>query len=88
MHPYEELTGKGDFLGIAPVNFAAYAGLPDLSSSDIALKNCSEPYHQTKLFLYKEASRENFIRQIFNYNTATVLTHATQTAWALSPCFF
>ena len=59
-----ELTGKGDFLGIAPVNFAAYAGLPDLNSSDIALKNCSEPYHQTKLFLYKEASRENFIRQI------------------------
>ena len=32
MHPYEELTGKGDFLGIAPVNFAAYPGLPDLNS--------------------------------------------------------
>ena len=88
MHPYEELTGKGDFLGIAPVNFAAYAGLPDLNSSDIALKNCSEPYHQTKLFLFKDASRENFIRQIFNYNTATILTHANADSLGTEPLLF
>ena len=76
MNPYTELTGKGDFLGIAPVNFGAYKELPDLKLSDIALKQCSDSYHRKKLLLYKDASRENFIRQLSFYSTATILTHA------------
>jgi CHAT domain-containing protein len=76
MNPYTELTGKGDFLGIAPVNFGAYKELPDLKLSDVALKQCSDSYHQKKLLLYKDASRENFMSQISWYSTATILTHA------------
>ena len=64
MNPYTESTGKGDFLGIAPVSFSAYKELPDLQLSDVALKQCSDPYNRKKLLLYKEASRENFIRQV------------------------
>ena len=88
MSPYTELTGKGDFLGIAPVNFGAYKELPDLDLSDIALKQCSDSYHQKKLLLYKDASRENFLRQISWYSTATILTHARADSTGSEPTIY
>ena len=88
MNPYTEFTGKGDFLGIAPVNFGAYKELPDLDLSDVALKQCSDSYHQKKLLLYKDASRENFIRQVSSYSTATILTHARADTTDNEPTLF
>jgi CHAT domain-containing protein len=70
------VAGKGDFLGIAPVHFAAFPGLPDLHGSEDALRNCSAPFGRRKLLLRSEASRRNFIEQVAHYNTATILTHA------------
>jgi CHAT domain-containing protein len=88
MNPNTELTGKGDFLGIAPVNFGAYKELPDLNLSDVALKQCSDAYRQKKLLLYKDASRENFIRQVSSYSTATILTHARADSTDNEPTLF
>ena len=88
MNPYTEFTGKGDFLGIAPVDFGAYKELPNLNLSDVALKQCSDYYHQKKLLLYKEASRENFIRQVSSYSTATILTHARADSTDNEPTLF
>ncbi len=76
LNHYEAVAGKGDFLGIAPVNFGAYAGLPDLTQSELALRNCSEHYHQSKLLVRGEASRQSFMAQVVYYNTTTILTHA------------
>jgi tetratricopeptide (TPR) repeat protein len=76
MNQLEQTSGKGDFLGIAPVNFTAYNGLADLKLSEDALRNCSAPYHRSKLLLRADASRQNFIRQVCDYNTTTILTHA------------
>jgi CHAT domain-containing protein/tetratricopeptide (TPR) repeat protein len=76
LHPYASVPGKGDFLGIAPVHFAAFAGLPDLQGSEDALRNCSASFGRRKLLLGSEASRRNFIEQVAHYNTSTILTHA------------
>lgn len=76
LNQYEAVTGKGDFLGIAPVNFSAYAGLPNLKQSELALRNCSEYYHHSKLLVQTDASRQNFMAQVAYYNTTTILTHA------------
>lgn len=76
MNRYKEVSGKGDFLGIAPVSFTAYSGLPDLKLSEDALRNCSAPYNRSKLLMHADASRQNFIRQVCDYNTTTILTHA------------
>jgi CHAT domain-containing protein len=75
-NPYAPVAGKGDFLGIAPVHFTAFAGLPDLQGSEDALRNCSAPFGRRKLLLRGEASRRNFIEQVALYNTSTILTHA------------
>jgi CHAT domain-containing protein len=76
LNPYTPVAGKGDFLGIAPVHFAAFAGLPDLHGSEDALRNCAAPFGRRKLLLRSEASRRNFIEQVAHYNTSTILTHA------------
>jgi CHAT domain-containing protein/tetratricopeptide (TPR) repeat protein len=88
INSYTELTGKGDFLGIAPVNFGAYKELPDLNLSDVALKQCSDSYRDKKLLLYKEASRENFMSHISSYSTATILTHARADSTDNEPTLF
>ena len=72
----EQTPGRGDFLGIAPVNFAAHTGLAPLQLSEAALRNCSSPYNRSKLLLYADANRQNFIRQVCDYKTTTILTHA------------
>jgi tetratricopeptide (TPR) repeat protein len=72
----EQLTGRGDFLGLAPVSFAAYKGLADLRLSEDALRSCSAPFTRRKLLVYTEANRRNFMRQVCDYTTTTILTHA------------
>ncbi len=88
MNQYKGMPGKGDFLGIAPVNFTAYAGLPDLRLSEDALQNCSTPYNRTKLLMHADASRRNFIRQVCDYNTTTILTHARADSLDDEPLLF
>lgn len=88
MNQREQGAGKGDFLGIAPVNFAAYNGLADLKLSEAALRNCSAPYGRVRLLLHGEASRQNFIRQVCDYNTATILTHARADSAEAEPVLF
>ena len=72
----QQPTGRGDFLGIAPVTFPASDGLPDLKRSEEALRSCSAPYGRRKLLLHDDANRNNFMRQVCDYNTTTILTHA------------
>lgn len=76
LNQHQQPSGRGDFLGIAPVSFPADDGLPDLVLSEEALRNCSAPYGRRKLLLHGDASRKNFLRQVCDYNTTTILTHA------------
>jgi tetratricopeptide (TPR) repeat protein len=76
MSRYDNLPGRGDFLGIAPVHFGAFAGLPDLKQSEEALQNCAGYYKQSKLLLTSAANRENFMHEVSDYKVTTILTHA------------
>jgi CHAT domain-containing protein/tetratricopeptide (TPR) repeat protein len=88
MNSFREVPGKGDFLGIAPVSFTAYSGLPDLKLSEDALRNCSAPYNRSKLLTRGDANRQNFIRQVVDYNTTTILTHARADSSDEEPLLF
>jgi CHAT domain-containing protein/tetratricopeptide (TPR) repeat protein len=88
MNQYENTVGKGDFLGIAPVHFSAYTGLADLRLSEEALKNCSAKYHQSTLLVNNVATRKNFIEQLSDYNTTTILTHAKADSLDEEPTLF
>jgi tetratricopeptide (TPR) repeat protein len=88
MTRFEQEAGKGDFLGIAPISFSAYGGLPDLRLSETALRKCSAPYNRSKLLLYADANRQNFIRQVCNYTVTTVLTHARADSGDGEPALF
>jgi len=88
MSRHEQRVGTGDFLGIAPVQFGAYQGLADLPLSEEALRSCSAPYGRSKLLLRREASRENFIRQVCDYHVTTILTHARADSADEEPVLF
>ena len=88
MNPFEHVSATGDFLGVAPVNFAALNGLPDLNSSDNSLRNCSGLYGNSKLLLYQKANRLNFMKQVFLYNTVTIFTHARADSLDDEPILF
>jgi CHAT domain-containing protein len=88
MNSYEQLSGAGDFLGIAPVNFETGMGLPELNSSDNAMRNCAGLYSRSKLLLYRKASRLNFMQEVSRYNTATILTHARADSLDDEPILF
>ncbi|HXB96294.1 MAG TPA: CHAT domain-containing protein, partial [Puia sp.] len=88
LNPTAPVEGKGDFLGIAPIHFAAFTGLPDLQGSEDALRICSAPFGRRKLLLRVEASRKNFIEQVAHYNTSTILTHARADSSDEEPLLF
>jgi tetratricopeptide (TPR) repeat protein len=88
LNQHEQGPGKGDFLGIAPVSFTAYNGLADLKLSEDALLNCSAPYRNRKLLVHTDANRQNFMSQVCNYNTTTILTHATADSSDNEPLLF
>jgi CHAT domain-containing protein/tetratricopeptide (TPR) repeat protein len=84
----EQTRGKGDFLGIAPVKFAAFGSLANLRLSEDALQNCSAPYNRSKLLLFDDANRQNFIRDVGDYTTTTILTHARSDSNDEEPVLF
>ena len=88
MSSYNHISGTGDFLGIAPVNFGGGTGLPDLNLSDVSARKCAGQYGQSKLLLYKKANRLNFMHDVSRYNTATILTHAQAEGGDEEPVLF
>jgi tetratricopeptide (TPR) repeat protein len=88
MNAVENLAGKGDFLGIAPVGFGAYRGLPDLRRSEEALRACAGHYRESKLLLTEDASRSHFLQEVADYTVTTVLTHARADSSGDEPLLF
>lgn len=88
MSRHEQRAGIGDFLGIAPVKFAAYSGLADLRLSEEALRRCSAPYGRVRLLMHTDANRQNFMRQVCDYNVTTILTHARADSTDEEPVLF
>src|SRR6201999_4142609 len=81
-------VGGKNFLGIAPVGFSSYKGLPDLKQSENAVKNCSAHYSGSRLLINNEASRQNFMQQLSQFNVTTIMTHARGDSTGEEPKLF
>ncbi|MEX6688128.1 CHAT domain-containing protein [Danxiaibacter flavus] len=75
-HVFVNINGHGDFLGIAPVNFAPYLHLASLLSSGQALRSTSAHYKSARLLLLNNATHHNFISHAENYAVVNVFSHA------------
>ncbi len=73
---FSNSSSNGDFLGIAPVNFAGYLHLASLLSSGNALRSASLHYKSSRLLLLNNASHQNFISNAENYAVVNVFSHA------------
>lgn len=69
-------VAKGNFIGFAPVSFASYLALPDLTNSSTALKQVSSYYNTTALYTGGNASRSNFMKAVPGYSIANIFSHA------------
>jgi CHAT domain len=88
LSPSNPAMGKGNFLGIAPVEFLTGQGLASLSKSPGALIQCSNYYAHTKLLIQQEASHSRFMQEVPKYNVVTVLTHANADSSEQEPLLF
>jgi len=67
----------GNFLGIAPVSFASYTKLPDLTGSDDAVTSSSQHFKGYKLSVEDDATRRNFFKYAPAYAVVTLFSHAS-----------
>ena len=72
--------GSGDFMGIAPVSYAARLDLPALSGSDASLHRIGVGFGSGEELLAGQASRANFMRQFSKYRIIQLYTHAADSS--------
>lgn len=80
--------GKGNFLGVAPVSYAAYLGLQSLTQSGATLTKSASNYGATKLLMNGEANTKNFLLQLPRYTIAAVFSHARADSTDKEPVLF
>jgi CHAT domain-containing protein len=67
---------KGDFLGLAPVDFSNSLALTSLPYSAEAVKNNAQYFKKSKIITGASASKKIFIDEWQRYSTVQVITHA------------
>jgi tetratricopeptide (TPR) repeat protein len=70
-------SGEQDFLGIAPVRYAAYLHLPELTGSDRSLGELGSDFREGRQLIGPEASLRNFQESFYKYRILQLYTHAT-----------
>ncbi len=76
MKPVVNKTTANNFLGFAPVNFSSRLQLASLLPSADSLVKAGSYYQNSTLFTEKEATRNNFFRNVSNYSVVTIFSHA------------
>jgi tetratricopeptide (TPR) repeat protein len=66
-----------DFLGIAPVHYAAYLHLPELTGSDRSLGELSSDFREGRQLIGADASLRNFQQSFYKYTILQLYTHAS-----------
>lgn len=85
---YKRTKAVGDFIGFAPVSFNPAMHMPDLNPSAASIEQISKFYRSPKLFLNKEASRQNFINSISRFTIVNVYAHASSHLNGKEPMLF
>lgn len=85
---FKDNRGKGNFLGLAPVNFSNNNHLPSLVNSDKFLKTSSGYYSGARLLTNNEATKNNFIAMLPQYEIVNVFSHAMADSSNSEPVLF
>jgi CHAT domain-containing protein len=73
----ENSAGAGkEFMGIAPVQYAAYLHLPDLPGSNSSLDAIAAFFGGPDKFMTEEATRASFLQNFADYRLIQLYTHA------------
>ena len=81
-------TAVGNFLGLAPVSFASYLGVPDLKNAADALHASAAFYKNEKLFTGLNATRSNFFNYASSYSVVSIFSHARADTTGKEPELF
>ena len=77
-----------DFLGIAPVRYAAYLHLPELTGSDRSLGELGSDFREGRQLIGPDASLRNFQESFYKYKILQLYTHATSRSEAGHPLIY
>ncbi len=81
MNNFAGATKKtGNFLGVAPVQYASVFSLSSLPGSDASLSTIRPYFTKTNMLVEKDATRNNFLRQFSNYAIIQLYTHASDSS--------
>lgn len=81
-------VAKGSYIGFAPVSFAPYLTLPDLTNSATLLKHTASYYNTTTLFTGGNATRDNFMKAVPGYSIANIFSHALADSGNTEPLLY
>ncbi len=78
----------GNFFGVAPIRYRSNPDLPDLTGSDASLKKIGLRMTDPVYLTGNNASRNNFMRQYFQYTTIQLYTHAADSSNRSEPVLY
>lgn len=81
-------SGDGNFLGIAPGRYAARLSVPPLQGALASMQTSSGFYGSHKLLPGNGASRNNLLRYLPRYNVVAILSHARADSTDKEPVLF
>jgi CHAT domain-containing protein len=90
MNNFENHPNKSvrNFLGIAPVHYAASMSLSPLTGSDQSCKQLVSWFSEADDLIGEEASRDKFLAKFYNYKIIQLYTHAAGTSNQNEPVIY
>ena len=89
MNEYTFNSSKSNnVLGIAPVKYNADLELPELYGSDISLQEIKKSFPRTTDFVFKNASKKNFLNAFQDYTIVQFYTHASEDSISHNPVIY
>ncbi|MEP6683414.1 MAG: CHAT domain-containing protein [Parafilimonas sp.] len=85
---FNNSTATGNFIGFAPVSFAHYLGVADLTNAANALNASAAYYTNDKLFTHQNATRNNFFNYATSYSIVSIFSHARADTTDNEPVLF
>jgi CHAT domain-containing protein len=81
MKKQQELTASGDFLGIAPLNYAAGSGLSELKGADLSLRKIAAAFKDPLVLTGADATKAAFLKNAGKYALIQLYAHADASSY-------
>jgi CHAT domain-containing protein/tetratricopeptide (TPR) repeat protein len=81
-------NSRGNFLGVAPVQYASGSALASLQGSDLSLIQIGSYFNRVHNLVTTDASRNNFQKQYSGYKIIQLYTHASDSSNQEEPVIY